>query len=76
MYVWETFEIDDLMTRFGSRVFGATKSIGSRIGISGFILDRMALDYKKKILKDPAYHEKMTTLVEFARGGETPFIMH
>jgi hypothetical protein len=33
-------------------------------------MDRMALDYKKKVLKDPSYHDKMTTLVEFARGGD------
>jgi hypothetical protein len=33
-------------------------------------MKRLALDYKKKIVRDPGYHDRMTTLVEFARGGE------
>jgi hypothetical protein len=33
-------------------------------------IKRLALDYRKKIVKDPAYHERKTSLVEFARGGD------
>jgi len=71
VYVWETFELDDLMTRFGKpRIWSDEKYWYKDQYIWDLYIDRMALDYKKKILKDPAYHEKMTTLVEFARGGE------
>jgi hypothetical protein len=71
MYVWETFELDDLMTRFNKpRVWSDEKYWFKDQYIWDLYMDRMALDYKKKILKDPAYHEKITTLVEFARGGE------
>ena len=71
IYVWETFELDDLMTRFNKpRVWSDEKYWFKDQYIWDLYMDRMALDYKKKILKDPAYHEKMTTLVEFARGGE------
>ena len=71
IYVWETFELDDLMTRFNKpRIWSDEKYWFKEQYIWDLYMDRMALDYKKKILKDPAYHEKMTTLVEFARGGE------
>jgi hypothetical protein len=71
IYVWETFELDDLMTRFRKpRIWSDEKYWFKDQYIWDLYMDRMALDYKKKVLKDPAYHEKMTTLVEFARGGE------
>ena len=71
VYVWETFEIDDLMTRFDKpRIWSDEKYWFKDQYIWDLYMDRMALDYKKKVLKDPAYHDKMTTLVEFARGGE------
>jgi predicted kinase len=71
IYVWETFELDDLMTRFGKpRVWSDEKYWFKDPYIWDLYMDRMALDYKKKILKDPTYQEKMTTLVEFARGGD------
>jgi hypothetical protein len=71
IYVWETFELDDLMSRFGKpRIWSDEKYWFKDQYIWDLYMDRMALDYKKKVLKDPAYHEKMTTLVEFARGGD------
>jgi hypothetical protein len=71
VYVWETFELDDLMTRFGKpRIWSDEKYWFKDQYIWDLYMDRMALDYKKKTLKDLAYHDKMTTLVEFARGGE------
>jgi hypothetical protein len=71
LYVWETFELDDLMTRFGKpRVWSDEKYWFKDQYIWDLYMDRLALDYKKKILKDSMYHEKMTTLVEFARGGD------
>jgi len=71
IYVWETFELDDLMTRFNKpRIWSDEKYWFKDQYIWDLYMDRMALDYKKKVLKDPAYHEKMTTLVEFARGGD------
>ncbi len=71
VYVWETFELDDLMTRFSKpRIWSDEKYWFKDQYIWDLYMDRIALDYKKKVLKDPAYHDKMTTLVEFARGGE------
>ncbi len=71
LYVWETFELDDLMTQMGrERVWSDEKYWFKDPYIWDLYMKRLALDYRKKIAKDPAYHDKMTTLVEFARGGD------
>ena len=71
VYVWETFELDDLMTRFNQpRIWSDEKYWFKDQYVWDLYMERMALDYKKKVMKDPAYHDKMTTLVEFARGGD------
>jgi hypothetical protein len=71
LYVWETFELDDLMSRMGKeRVWSDEKYWFKDPYIWDLYIKRLALDYRKKIARDPAYHDRMTTLVEFARGGE------
>jgi hypothetical protein len=71
LFVWETFELDDLMTRFNKpRVWSDEKYWFKDQYIWDLYMARLALEYKKRILKDPKYHVKMTTLVEFARGGD------
>ncbi len=70
-YVWETFELDDLMTQMGrERVWCDEKYWFKEPYIWDLFMKRLSLDYAKKIVRDPAYHDRMTTLVEFARGGE------
>jgi hypothetical protein len=70
LYVWETFELDDLMTQMGKpRVWSDEKYWFKDPYIWDLYIKRLALDYRKKIVKDPAYHDRMTSLVEFARGG-------
>lgn len=71
LYVWETFELDDLMTKFGKpRVWSDEKYWFKDQYIWDLYMERLVLDYGKKIAKDAAYHDTMTTLVEFARGGD------
>ncbi len=71
IYVWETFELDDLMTQMGQeRVWSDEKYWFKDQYIWDLYIKRLALDYRKKIVKDPAYHDRLTTLVEFARGGD------
>jgi hypothetical protein len=71
VYVWETFELDDLMTQMGKeRVWSDEKYWFKDPYIWDLYMNRLALDYRKKIAKDPSYHDKATTLVEFARGGD------
>ena len=71
VYVWETFELDDLMSQMGKeRVWSDEKYWFKDPYIWDLYMKRLALDYRKKLVRDPAYHDRMTTLVEFARGGE------
>jgi predicted kinase len=71
VYVWESFELDDLMTRFKQpRIWSDENYWFKDQYVWDLYMERMALDYRKKVLKDPSYHDKMTTLVEFARGGD------
>ena len=71
VYVWETFELDDLMSQMGKeRVWSDEKYWFKDPYIWDLYMKRLALDYQKKVMKDPSYHDRMTTLVEFARGGD------
>ncbi len=71
LYVWETFELDDLMTQMGRpRVWSDEKYWFKNPYIWDLYIRRLALDYRKKLVKDPSYHTRLTSLVEFARGGE------
>ncbi len=71
LYVWETFELDDLMSQMNKpRVWTDEKYWFKEEYIWDLYIKRLSLDYKKKITKDPTYHERITTIIEFARGGE------
>ena len=75
LYVWETFELDDLMSQMGKpRVWSDEKYWFHDQYIWDLYMKRLDLDYRKKVLKDPDYHAKMTTLVEFARGGDNAIV--
>jgi hypothetical protein len=74
VYVWETFEVDDILTRHGKpRIWSDEKYWFKDEFIWNLYIERINLTYRKKIAADSNYHQKMTTLVEFARGGENGF---
>ncbi len=71
VYVWETFELDDLMSQMGQeRVWSDEKYWFKAPYIWDLYIKRLALEYRKRLVKNPAYHDNRTTIVEFARGGE------
>jgi hypothetical protein len=71
VYVWETFEIDDMLTKHGKpRIWTDEKYWFKDHFIWNLYMERINLEYRKKLARDPNYHDKKTTLVEFARGGE------
>ncbi|MBS4028204.1 MAG: hypothetical protein KGZ58_06130 [Ignavibacteriales bacterium] len=71
VYVWETFEIDDILTRHNKpRVWSDEKYWFKDEFIWNLYIERINLEYRKKLARNANYHEKMTTLIEFARGGE------
>jgi hypothetical protein len=71
VYVWETFEIDDMLTQHGKpRLWTDEKYWFKEHFIWNLYIERMNLEYRKKLARDPNYHDKKTILIEFARGGE------
>jgi len=71
VYVWETFEIDDMLTKHGKpRIWTDEKYWFKDHFIWNLYMERINLEYRKKLARDPTFHDKKTTLVEFARGGE------
>jgi hypothetical protein len=70
VYVWETFETDDILTRHGKkRLWTDEKYYFTDPFVWNLYIERINLEYRKKIARDPQYPEQFTTLVEFARGG-------
>jgi hypothetical protein len=71
VYVWETFEIDDILTRHGKpRVWTDEKYWFKDHFIWNLYIERINLEYRKKLARNPNYHDGKTTLIEFARGGD------
>ena len=71
VYVWETFEIDDMLTKHGRpRIWTDEKYWFKEHFIWNLYIERMNLEYRKKLARDPSYHDKKTILIEFARGGD------
>jgi hypothetical protein len=71
VYVWETFEIDDILARHGKkRIWTDPKYYFTDNFIWNLYIERINLEYRKKLARDPGYHDGRTTLIEFARGGD------
>ena len=74
IYVWETFEIDDILSRHGKpRIWSDQKYWFKDEFIWNLYIERINLAYRKKLAADPNYHNRNTALIEFARGGENGF---
>jgi hypothetical protein len=69
--LWAWFEEDDLL----SRKLGLPRLHTDADGyfdppeLWHLLIERLGLEYHKR-LRDPAYHEHVTTLIEFSRGSE------
>jgi len=71
-FVWETFEIDDILSRHQRpRLWTDEKYWFTDPFIWNLYIERINLEYRKKIARDPDYHQRTTAIVEFARGGES-----
>ncbi len=74
VYVWETFEVDDILSRHGKpRLWSDEKYWFKDHFLWNLYIERINLAYRKKLAATPSYHETHTALVEFARGGENGF---
>jgi hypothetical protein len=71
VYVWETFETDDILTKRGRpRLWTDNRYYFTDHFIWNLYIERIGLEYRKKLARDPQMHDRRTVLVEFARGGE------
>ena len=71
VYVWETFEVDDILSKHGRpRIWTDEKYWFKEDFIWNLYIERINLEYRKKLARDPDYHTRNTVLVEFARGGK------
>jgi len=70
--LWSWFEEDDIL----SGTFGLPRLHSDEQGYFKYrelwhvLLERLSLDYAKKVRDDASYHEQTTTLIEFSRGSE------
>ena len=73
-FVWETFEIDDLLERLGQpRVFTTKNYYFKGEHLWNLFIGRINLEFRKKLARDPDFTKKQTVLVEFSRGGDHGF---
>lgn len=70
--LWTWFEEDDLLSRnFGlPRLHSDEKGYFKYKELWHLLIERLSLDYAKKVRDDASYHDHSTTLIEFARGSE------
>jgi hypothetical protein len=74
IFVWECFEIDDIYSRHGlPRKFSDERYYFNEHFVWNMFLERINLEYAKKLAYNPAFHDTRTALIEFSRGGEDGF---
>ncbi|RPJ19298.1 MAG: hypothetical protein EHM33_30505 [Chloroflexi bacterium] len=70
--LWSWFEEDDIL----SRILNLPRLHSDEAGYFKFrelwhvLVERLNLDYAKKVRDDASYHARTTTLIEFSRGSE------
>ena len=73
-FVWETFEIDDLLERLGEpRAFTTRDYFFKSERLWDLFIERINLEFRKALARDPGFTATHTALVEFSRGGERGF---
>ena len=73
-FVWETFEIDDLLERLGRpRVFTTKDYYFTGDHLWNLFIERINLEFRKRLARDVEFTTQQTVLVEFSRGGENGF---
>ena len=69
--LWTWFEEDRLLTQMGyPRMYTDDKGIFLGHHLWDLLIEMICLEYAKKILYTPEYHQDFTTIIEFSRGKE------
>lgn len=70
--LWGWFEEDDILSKaFGlPRLHSDAQGYFKHRELWHVLLERLSLDYAKRVRDDAAYHDHATALIEFSRGSE------
>jgi len=69
--LWTWLEEDNLLTKMGyNRLHSNEKGLFIDHYLWDLLIERICLDYSKKIRENPEYHQSLTTIIEFSRGAE------
>lgn len=75
VYVWQTFENDDIRQRLG---IGRRDTDEERFFLDDriwdFFVERLDLDFRTMIAKDPVFLATHSVIVEFSRGGNEAYV--
>jgi len=73
-FVWETFEIDDLLSEMGrARLFTTPNYYFIGPWVWNLFIKRINLEFAKKLAREEESGRRDTAIVEFSRGGENGF---
>ena len=69
--LWSWFEEDMILSEMGKqRLHTTADGYFSEIFFWDLLIQRISLEYKKRLKRDPLYHNHYTTIIEFSRGSE------
>jgi len=69
--LWAWFEEDELLTKMGQpRLHTSNEGVFLHHYLWDLLIERIGLEYHKKLRNIPDYAETITTIVEFSRGSE------
>ncbi|KPJ82445.1 MAG: hypothetical protein AMS17_18965 [Spirochaetes bacterium DG_61] len=69
--LWSWFEEDRILSDMGKpRLHTTPQGYFKEPYLWDLLIQRICLEYKKRIEKNPLYHEKFTSIIEFSRGKE------
>ncbi len=73
-WVWETFEDDDIRAKHGRPRLSTTPDYYFLDPFTwNLYIEKINLEFAKRVARDPAYLRERTTIIEFARGGAHAF---
>jgi hypothetical protein len=71
-YVWETFEVDDILSRHGrKRLWTTPDYYFTDEFVWNLYIEKINLAFAKRLAERPDWLRDHTAIVEFARGGES-----
>jgi hypothetical protein len=70
-YVWDTFEVDDILERHGRRrIWTDAKYYFTDPFIWNLYIEKINMAFARRLAESPRWCDGHTAIVEFARGGE------